>query len=126
MIKHCHDIGAVRFDQFKDKVIDLIRKDNYKELIDNWDKQIIYKSFEEKPGANKDEKWFTAFVCYAEECYTDEKYAVKVYDFFYSTKGTCQLLASDIVLPRAALKVLCALENKIKRNPDRFFGSYFE
>ena len=126
MIKDCQDIGVVNFDQFKNIVINLIQKDNYKDLIEDWDKQIIYEKFEEKPGFDKDEKWFTAFICYAVEYYTEEKYAMKVYDFFYGTKGSCQLLVTDTILPREALKAICKLEDKVKRNPDRFFSSCFE
>lgn len=72
--------SRMSYEEFQSKVIESVRSLNHLDLVDTWEKHIIYKDFSESIICNMQS--YHATVYFAEECHTNEP-SIRIYEFSY-------------------------------------------
>jgi hypothetical protein len=108
-------ITFVKYLEFVNECLNYIRHDSSLDLIDNWDRGIIYKKM--RPDNND---FWTMKVCFSREIYTDELYCIDEYYFSYLVKHETFYVDKQSIY-RDQIQALSKFEKYVEENKGEFF-----
>ncbi|GCD11401.1 hypothetical protein [Clostridium tagluense] len=105
------------FEQFKERCLEIVRSDNYMDLVKSWEENIVYTSFTK----NLDKSYWKSDIYYVSE-YKIDKYYIKHYEFSYITDYNTFFVEDYQYIDRKVIKALAKLESLVAKSKDMYMS----
>lgn len=121
-IENGESCERMSFEEFQAKVMNVVRHKNYMDMVDSWEKHVIFKDFHK--GQHND---YYATVYYADKDFENKDFHVTIYNFTYNDiNNKCSFDCVDGTLNKDEIQAISRLSNCFARNKDRFFDCMLE
>ncbi|MCX7773614.1 MAG: hypothetical protein N2376_10940 [Clostridia bacterium] len=110
------------FEEFQQKVLATVRTKNHMDLVNSWEKHIIFKELKSGTAPSSDIRLFYATVYYADEIFRKDEFKVKIYNFKYHEHDDYRRFScTEGDLYKEELQAITRISNCFSRNKGRFF-----
>ncbi len=110
------------FEEFKQKVLDTVRTKNHMDMVNSWEKNIIFQEFQQGSGPPSDISLYYATVYYVDEIYKKDEFKVKIYNFTYYEHDDYRTFSNtEGDLYKEEIQAIVRISNCFSRNKGRFF-----
>jgi hypothetical protein len=106
---------TLTFNEFKNRCLEEVRNDNYLNLVEDWQDNILYTDFSQSQNKN----YWQAEIYYIAES-NKNRYNILRYDFSYLVDSKVLFTHNYQMIDRTVIKALMRLEDAVSKSTDRF------
>lgn len=107
------------FKEFKNRVMQEVRSKNHKDLIDEWEKHIIFKDFE---GVSLYGSTFFGTIYYADKTAMNEL-TIRIYAFSYhEISDAASFSCTECSLYKEEIDTICKISQCFSASKESYFG----